>query len=90
MKLADGDNQARLLLLGFLKVAPRRPNFAIPVEAKRRALTAGIVIGLEDAMTDKAQPPGLMESYRPSVRLLSSNKTGSQNPVAEQTRESVL
>jgi hypothetical protein len=50
-------------------------------------LTAGIVIGLEDAITDKAQPPGLMESYRPSVRLLSPNKTGSPNPVAEQTRE---
>jgi hypothetical protein len=28
-----------------------------------------------------------MESYRPSVRLLSPNKTGSPNPVAEQTRE---
>lgn len=30
MKLADGDNQARLLLLGFLKVAPRPPEFRNP------------------------------------------------------------
>ena len=66
---------------------PKRKQFWTAAD---RALTAGIVIGLEDAMTDKPQPPGRMESYRPSVRLLSSNKTGSPNPVAEQTRESVL
>jgi hypothetical protein len=63
---------------------PKRKQFWTAAD---RALTAGIVIGLEDAITDKAQPPGLMESYRPSVRLLSSNKTGSPKPVAEQTRE---
>ena len=36
MRLADPDNEARLLLLEFLKAAPLPPEFAILVEAKRR------------------------------------------------------
>jgi acetyl esterase/lipase len=36
LRLAERDNEARLLLLEFLKAAPLPPEFAILVEAKRR------------------------------------------------------
>jgi acetyl esterase/lipase len=36
LRLADRDNEARLLLLEFLKAAPLPPEFAILAEAKRR------------------------------------------------------
>src|ERR1043166_171693 len=36
MRLADKDNEARMLLLEFLRVSPLPPEFAILVDAKRR------------------------------------------------------
>jgi predicted ATPase len=42
------------------------------------------VIGLEDAITDKAQPPGLMNhTAQCKVFIFEQNR----NPVVEQTRE---